>query len=424
MNQQMSGGASAPAAGEEHTRGWVHAMGLRVEVRAAAGAESPRLLSRLLEPWAEAEPVGAHAGQGAASGAAPAVDLGMLAETALEAIASTLSTKVTLAALETRCGSHLLFHAGGIADDTGAVVAIIGPSGRGKTTTVRSLARERGYVSDETVAITESGEVLPYRKPLSVITDGHSHKLQIAPSQLGLRPLPAARLHIAGLVLLDRRDDGRAEPSVTQVPLAEALVELVQQTSYLAELPHPLRRIAEVAEATGGVRRLLAGAPDMLSEAIPDLYAPGRCGSWRQVLPLGRGRRGAAREAAAGGCGAAAGREDADLGASGRSAVQTDGAADRLPYAAAPVLDAIECEDGTVVFTEDRQAQLLSGLGPVLWAGLCAGDGWKELEERVVGALGAPPGGEVREALAAACEALAQAGVLVRTGGSPAVEEG
>ena len=85
------------------------------------------------------------------------------------AMLSALSQRVTLAALEQRRGDLWMLHAAGLAGDDGRVVVLVGPSGRGKTTAVRTLATSFGYVSDESVAIDDEGRVWPYRKPLSEI---------------------------------------------------------------------------------------------------------------------------------------------------------------------------------------------------------------------------------------------------------------
>lgn len=342
--------------------------------------DTAKLFTELMTPWkdvGDSVPDNSDPSESSAedpAGDQPEVTIPPLTFDSFERAASQLSTDVTLAALRHHRGKHLLFHAGGIARPDGAVVAIVGPSGRGKTTTIRNLAQHYGYVSDETIAITMQNEVLPYRKPLSVITEGHRDKLQIAPSELGLQPLPDAELRIAGLALLERRDDGAEESRVEAAPLAEALVELVQQTSYLAELPNPLRRIAEIADETGGVRRLLAGAPERIVEVAEELFVAGECEPWRQVLP-------------------------------GSSAAD-------LPFAPAQdVVDAIECVDGTVVFTKDRQVRLLQGAGPLVWRGLCEGDDWAALEARAVSMLGTPPHGTLREALVATLGDLVTAGV-------------
>ncbi|MBK0419472.1 hypothetical protein JD276_10550 [Leucobacter sp. CSA1] len=364
----------------------VQAFGTPVRVTAHAEDGAEALLAEVIAPWSDAgfrAVSRAEGGTAVPSSADPAdpgqaipvVDLGSLSRAHLERTGSLLSSRVTLAALEHHRGRHLMFHAAGIANAEGAVVAIIGPSGRGKTTTVRQLAQTYGYVSDETITITPDDRVFPYRKPLSVITEGHADKLQIPPSALGLAPLPKTELRIAGLVLLERAAAGTEESSVEPLPLAEGLVELVQQTSYLVELSDPLRRIAEIADATGGLRRLRVGSPERIAGVAEHLFESGACEAWEQVLPL-----------------------DAECGAA--------------PYAVTGVVDAIECAEGTAVLTADRRVQVLAGVGPVLWRGICAGEGWDDLEARIRAELGDPPSGTLREAIRAAGAGLVEAGVL------------
>lgn len=350
----------------------VEAFGTGVIVRTPDAPNARELFDELLLAWRDST-VSPASRQSTNDRERPSVEIPALNRQGFESQAYRLTVQVTTAALELHRGRHLMLHAGGIARDDGAVAAIVGPSGRGKTTTIRNLARDYGYLSDETIAITAQNLVLPYRKPLSVIVDGHRDKLQIAPSELGLRPLPDAELHIAGLVLLERH--GEEESTVQSVPLAEAMLDLVQQTSYLVELPHPLRRIAEIAEATGGVRSLRAGVPERIADVAEHLFAPGECEPWAQVIPT---------------------------------------AQPGLPYRAVDVVDAIECADGTVVLTGDRQLRLLTGVAPIVWRGLCEGDSWAELEERVRRTAGAPPEGSVREALEAVCGEMADVGVLDR----------
>lgn len=356
----------------------VDAFGTSVLVRTPDAPGAAALLDEMLLAWRDAGPVATqpHASM-------PVVQVPALDAQNFEHLAYRFTVQVTTAALEFHRGEQLMLHAGGIARDDGAVIAIAGPSGRGKTTTMSVLAREYGYVSDEAVTIARDGGVLPYRKPLSVITEGHAEKLQVAPSELGLLPLPPADLRIAGLVLLDRHTDGTPESIVEPVPLAEALIELVQQTSYLVELDDPLRRIAEIASDTGGVRRLRVGAPDRIPLIADRLFAvdgpadgpDSGCESWEQVLPTAPG-------------------------AAGYSVSDT-------------VVDAVEVADGTAVLTRDRQLRLLAGAAPLVWRGICAGDGEAELDARVSAELGAPPDGGLREAVAAVCGSLVEAGVLV-----------
>lgn len=196
----------------------------------------------------------------------------VLSNIPLEDALSVLSQHVTFAALEARRGPLWMLHAAGVADSNGNVVALIGPSGQGKTTAARTLAREYGYVSDETVGIELDGTVVAYRKPLSVIEDAGCVKAQRSPAELSLNPLPQAPLRLAALVLLDRRADGPAEPIVEQCDLGDVLEELVAQTSYIADLPDPLRRIQAHADATGGIRRITYREAGSLAAALAPLF--------------------------------------------------------------------------------------------------------------------------------------------------------
>lgn len=164
-----------------------------------------------------------------------------------------LSTSVTLAAIEAAAGRLWMLHAAGLADPaTGAAVALVAPSGTGKTTAARTLGRSLGYLSDETVGLTAEGEVLPHPKPLSVVTAG-TLKQQVSPEDAGLLPAPAtARLR--SVVLLER--DGSATPWLEPVRTAAALPVLAEQTSYLTRLPRPLSHMAAILDRTAGVQRL------------------------------------------------------------------------------------------------------------------------------------------------------------------------
>ena len=130
----------------------------------------------------------------------------------IESMLELLSVRVTLAALERRRGELIMMHAAGVATDDGSVVAFVGPSGRGKTTLSVALGAHFGYVSDETIAVDDDHTVWAYRKPLSMVRPG-SPKEQVSPRSAGLLGLPAGRLRLAAIVLLDRRP-GVTEPLV------------------------------------------------------------------------------------------------------------------------------------------------------------------------------------------------------------------
>lgn len=102
-----------------------------------------------------------------------------------------ISGAITIDALLKRVGHDLLFHAAGLAAPDGSVLVCVGPSGRGKTTAVRTLGRTLGYVSDESIAIRADDSVAAYPKPLSIKRDGHGHgKWEISPADAGLVPPP------------------------------------------------------------------------------------------------------------------------------------------------------------------------------------------------------------------------------------------
>jgi len=168
----------------------------------------------------------------------------------LDAELAWVSSEVTLQAIGARAGELWMLHAGGVADPaTGATIALVGPSGAGKTTATRVLAQEFGYVSDETVGIEESGSVLPYPKPLSVVQPGQGHKRQVSPDEAGLAEAPDT-CTLAGLALVNRVDGATLD--VRPVPTGEALVRLAEQTSYVARMDSPLRTMAAHLERVGG----------------------------------------------------------------------------------------------------------------------------------------------------------------------------
>ncbi|OWP20278.1 hypothetical protein CBF90_14520 [Microbacterium sp. AISO3] len=308
-----------------------------------------------------------------------------------------LSQAVTLAAIEARRGELWMLHAGGLADDEGNVVAVVGPSGRGKTTATRALAAHYGYVTDETVGITDDGTVLPYRKPLSIIEDPAGEKAQRSASELGLRPLAARPLRLSAIVLLHRVPGGPEVPVLESCALGDVLPELVEQTSYLADLPAPLHRIAAHVAAIGGVHRVTYSEAETLAAALAPLF---RRGDVVATLPVADAKpltaevetdldpatgttwwRGAHLDAIA-------------LGS------PTDGAGERL------ALLQPEPAGGATL-------HIIDGIGPALWR---AADGRsaRALAEAVVAAHGAPPRGDAEAVVGAALDALGAADVVVR----------
>lgn len=183
-----------------------------------------------------------------------------------------LTSRVTLAALEATAGQRVNLHAGGVADGEGRLLALVAPSGTGKTTATLALAARLGYVSDETVSIAPDGTVAPHAKPLSVILDPDRpfEKRQLSPDDLGLLPTPeTARL--TRLVLLHRGGDGPR--GLAHLDRVDALLQLTEQSSSLAKLPRPLRCVLDFVDACEGVWELGYDEIDDHVDALVDLLA-------------------------------------------------------------------------------------------------------------------------------------------------------
>jgi hypothetical protein len=296
-----------------------------------------------------------------------------------EQVLAELSQRVTLAAIEARKGELWMLHATGLALPDGRVIAFVGPSGRGKTTAARALGTRYGYVTDETVGIDLStGRVLPYRKPLSII-EKPGHKTQRAPSSLGLAPPPPRDLHLAAVVVLDRRDDAPLEPVVDELDLGDVLDELVSQTSHLTALPNPLQSIAAFLSKLGGVRRVTYREAESIIELVEPLAITGEAMPWHPV----------------------------EVGASTMAG-----------YTRTGVIDAIELDDPDrlIVLQLDHAGvgtvRLLGGIAPALWS---AADGASraDLVAAAVARHGRPDGVDVEAAVDAAVAELESVGLVI-----------
>ncbi|MGX5772080.1 PqqD family peptide modification chaperone [Microbacterium trichothecenolyticum] len=341
------------------------------------------------DSWAAVEAAWQDARTDAAPVGGPHVEVVAGAGGSIRALLSSLSQRVTLAAIEAQRGRLWMLHAAGIALPDGRVVALVGPSGRGKTTASRVLGEAYGYVSDETVAIDAEGRVHPYRKPLSIIEPGESDKAQRAPSALGLGSLPDGELRLAGILLLDRREgvDGAV---VSDVDLGDALEELVAQSSYLPNLPAPLRTIAAHVASVGGVRRVSYADAAALVAAIPEVAA---------VSPPSP----QVSKSVSSGHGPVA------AGTSGRRLCRVP-PLDELPLADPDRLALLHIDAdhaGTV--------RVLAGIAPALWR---AADGVEldALVDAAVSAHGVPEGTDAATAVASAADELVAAGVLKESG--------
>lgn len=294
-------------------------------------------------------------------------------------LASNITVRVTLKALELQQGQLLLLHSCGVTLEDGRVAAFVGPSGRGKTTAARALGKHYAYVSDETIGIGPDGSVHPYRKPLSIIVEQGKTKQQTSPSSLGLLPLPDAPLQLAAIVLLERELDGPDVPVIEEVSLTEGMAALMPETSYMMVMEAPLQRLARTIDATGGLLRVryreatsLVGVVDSLVNRQPRLK------TWiaKQVTPSRTPRPGALL-------------------------ARTD-------------VDAIEHDDSLLIFA-DSNLRVLRGIGPRVWE---LADG-SVTEQQIISTLrselGEPAEGTAKELVQRAVEELLDARLLTRT---------
>lgn len=178
-----------------------------------------------------------------------------LAAGSFDELAELISSYLTLGAIDAQAGTLTMLHACGVADpETYRVLALVAKSGTGKTTSSRLLGQIFGYITDETVAIQPDGVVRPYPKPLSVRNEG-PFKDQVGPDQLGLLEAPLQPF-IHGIALLNRQDSWQGRPLVEKVPLADAVLALIPDTSSLGRIARPLQSLCKLLENTGGVRRI------------------------------------------------------------------------------------------------------------------------------------------------------------------------
>ncbi|MEE2522137.1 hypothetical protein V1639_04115 [Pseudarthrobacter sp. J75] len=190
-----------------------------------------------------------------------------------EELAELISSYLTLRAIDAQAGKLTMLHACGIADpESGRVLALVAKSGTGKTTASRILGQSFGYVTDETIAIQPDGVVRAYPKPLS-IKNGGLFKEQVSPDGLGLLEAPDA-VHIHGIALLNRRHDWKGEPLVEKVPLVDAVLALIPDTSSQGRIERPLQSLCRLIDRVGGVWRVEYSEAEDLTGALAHLFEP------------------------------------------------------------------------------------------------------------------------------------------------------
>ncbi|ROZ63788.1 AAA family ATPase [Kocuria soli] len=188
-------------------------------------------------------------------------------------------SRVTNDVITARRGLSIVFHAAGLADrESGCSVALVAPSGTGKTTAALTLCDEFGYLTDEALVVDPStDEITAYPKPLAVLPpDGTRPKHLVSPDDLALEIAPPHPV-LTALLVLDRvtAGDGQVEaseqPLVERLTLEKALAALVPQTSALTALPRGLRALCSLIDRAGGVHRIRYTTTEQLRPVVRDL---------------------------------------------------------------------------------------------------------------------------------------------------------
>jgi hypothetical protein len=207
-----------------------------------------------------------------AEAATPGADL---AGTDLAALMDRLSPLITGLAITEQAGRLTMFHACGLADvETGAAAVLFGPSGTGKTTLARTLGPAFVYLSDETAAVSGDRLLIPYPKPLSILTDpGSTLKHQVSPAELGLRPVTPRAYPLRALVQLHRVPDHEGGVQVELLSTVDALPGMISQASYTRQIDRPLHHMAHLAHHVGGVRRVTYREAADLEPVVRSLLA-------------------------------------------------------------------------------------------------------------------------------------------------------
>ena len=338
---------------------------LRVEV---VGATAVELTSQLRNIWSRCIPTDAPSGDIAAVETLT-VELGDGPVT-WELLERT-TQRITVALLNQQAGKALLLHAGGVSHPvTGRCVVYVAPSQVGKTTLSLELAQHFGYLSDESIAITEDLEILPYPKPLSVRDPYGGPRKELGPDALGLR-VPPAHPQLTNLLILDRQEDHAGPPEIEELDVFEVVALLGPQTSWLSSLPAGLHRLDLLLQLTGGALKVTyREAASLLPLVIELLGDPAEADF---VTPV-------------------------------------DSEAEAFVQLIPPV-DQLIRDGETLLQYRDRVVQL-GALGTAVVAESIRPITVQNLTQRLIAALGSPETGDANAATLAAVEHLVEQGVL------------
>lgn len=167
-----------------------------------------------------------------------------------------LASAVTRIAIERRSDAFMLLHAAGLSHPTsGAVAALVGTSGAGKSTAARVLGRTLGYLSDEVVAVGRSRRVLPFAKPVSIVDPGRPWKRQAHPDALGMTR-HRGELKLRRLVVLDRHSAHAGAPEAWPLDVQTATESIIPQVSSFGRSARPLAALTALMSECGGAVRV------------------------------------------------------------------------------------------------------------------------------------------------------------------------
>lgn len=312
-----------------------------------------------------------------------------------EGLAEAVTSEVTIAAILERAGELTMLHACGVADSGGAVIALVAKSGTGKTTASSELARTFGYITDETVAIRVDGTVVPYPKPLSVKQGRPDDaKLQVGPDELGLQGAPD-NPRIAAIALLDRIAGGDYQlPAIEPVPLVDAVLALIPDTSSQAAVFQPLQSLCRLIDSVGGVFRVSYSEAADLTDSLAPLFLTPLVEPEEVTVAWIPALMEPEAEPAAHQAG--------------------DKTAEPIPAGwlqAAAAVDAVEIGEDLLVLTEAELTRL-SGIGPIIWKSARRPISMQTLVSRIEALHGLPEGYEAL--LDEAVDGLVDRGLILR----------